>query len=79
MLMITRETWNVTVDGRRVATIDLPGSDADWAMVSRYRDMLGGNAELSLAAYDNGTLDALLYCGIQACDNVQRERFTLPA
>jgi hypothetical protein len=59
MTKITLETWNVTVDGRRVATVELPGSDADWSMITRYRDMLGGNAELSLAAYDNGTLLAL--------------------
>ena len=71
MTAATRETWNVTIDGVRVATVELPGSDQDWSMITRYRDMLGGNAVVSSAANDNGTLISLIKCGIGACSSIR--------
>lgn len=48
----TRNAWNVYLNGRRVATVDLADRE-----VRAFREQLADRtAELCLAAYENGTL-----------------------
>lgn len=53
---VINDTWQVRINREHVATVQIPGSDRDWGLISRHRELIAAadpSARVTLASEAN--------------------------